>query len=85
MKVKELIEQLAYLDEDAEVKFVYDYGDCCHRQVAVDIVSVDPIMVKYSSYTDSDVMIDDDYEVEEYDEKTSDGSRREVIGLLSSL
>ena len=41
MQVKDLIEQLKYLDQDAEVHFAYNYGDHWRTEVAPKVGRVD--------------------------------------------
>jgi hypothetical protein len=69
MTVKELIEELSYVDQDAEVKFVYNYGDYWRTDVAADIDTVTEGEVVYSSYHRMDKVVDPDddrYEGEEF-------------------
>ena len=77
--VKELIEQLGYMDQDAEVHFSYNYGDHWRTQVAPKVGGVEEGVVKYSDYHRMD-KIEEDEEV--YDEETGDfkeGVRRVVV------
>ena len=60
MTVRELIEALSYMDQDAEVKFAYDYGDYWHTEVAADVDDVCDGTVKYSSYHRMDKVGDSD-------------------------
>lgn len=50
MLVSELIEQLGYMDPNAEVHFSYNYGDHWRTQVAPQVGSVEPGYVTYSEY-----------------------------------
>ena len=78
--VKELIEQLGYMDQDAEVHFSYNYGDHWRTQVAPKVGGVEEGVVKYSDYHRMDKIEDDEEEV--YDEETGDfkdGVRRVVV------
>ena len=78
--VKELIEQLGYMDQDAEVHFSYNYGDHWRTQVAPKVGSVEEGVVKYSDYHRMDKIQDDEDEM--YDEETGDykeGVRRVVV------
>lgn len=78
--VKELIEQLGYMDQDAEVHFTYNYGDHWRTQVAPKVGGVEEGVVKYSDYHRMDKLEEDEDEV--YDEETGDfkeGVRRVVV------
>jgi len=69
MLVRELIEELKYLNQDAEVHFEYNYGDHWRTQVAPRVNSIDEGVVEFSEYHRMDKMVD--YE-ECYDEETGD-------------
>ena len=60
MKVKSLIEQLDYMDPEADVHFGYNYGDYWRTQLAPRVSSVDAGWVKYSSYHRMDAEADKD-------------------------
>ena len=68
MKVSELIEELKYMDPDAEVHFAYNYGDHWRTQVAPTVDRVDVGTVKYSEYHRMPKVVeeedDDDYSTE---------------------
>ena len=68
MKVSELIEELKYMDPDAEVHFAYNYGDHWRTQVAPTVDRVDVGTVKYSDYHRMPKVVesedDDDYSTE---------------------
>jgi hypothetical protein len=67
MNVRELIDQLEGLPQDAEVHFSYDYGDYWHTQVAPEVTNVDQSFVKHSDYHNMDRIVD---EPEEDDDNT---------------
>ena len=67
MKVKDLIEQLGYMDAEAEVHFSYNYGDHWRTQVAPSVDSVEEGVVEFSDYHRMDKMVDDE---DCYDEET---------------
>jgi hypothetical protein len=69
MKVSELIEQLGYMDKDAEVHFSYNYGDHWRSQVAPRVSQVFEGVVEFSDYHRMDKLIDDE---DCYDEDTGD-------------
>ena len=50
MKVKDLIEQLGYMDPEAEVHYSYNYGDHWSTQVAKSVDAVEEGYVSYSEY-----------------------------------
>ena len=69
MLVKELIESLQYMDQDAEVHFAYNYGDHWRTEVAPKVSQVSEGVVEYSEYHRMDKLIDDE---DCYDEDTGD-------------
>ena len=77
MKVSQLIEQLGYMDKDAEVHFSYNYGDHWHTEVAPNVSQVDEGLVKYSEYHRMDKLMDENEMYEE--EGDFEGTRRVVI------
>ena len=77
MLVKELIESLKYMDQDAEVHFSYCYGDHWRTEVAPKIDRVDQGVVEYSEYHRMDKIASEDYDDE--DENTVASQRRVVV------
>ena len=69
MKVSELIEQLGYMDKDAEVHFSYNYGDHWRSQVAPKVSQVFEGVVEFSDYHRMDKLVEDE---DCYDEETGD-------------
>jgi len=65
MKVKDLIEQLGYMDQDADVHFAYGYGDYWRTTVAPKVTQVFEGAVVYSDYHRMDKLADEDFEDEE--------------------
>jgi len=79
LTVKELIEQLKYMDQDAEVHFTYNYGDYWRTQVAPVVCNVSEGFVEHSGYHGMDKLLDEE---DVYDEETGDAkedARRVVI------
>jgi hypothetical protein len=79
LTVKELIQQLEHMDQDAYVHFTYNYGDHWRTQVAPVVCNVTEGFVEHSSYHNMDKLLDED---DVYDEETGDASeeaRRVVI------
>ena len=70
MKVKDLIEQLGYMDAEAEVHFSYNYGDHWRTQVAPSVDSVEEGVVEFSDYHRMDKMVEE-YE-DQFDEESGD-------------
>ena len=68
LTVKELVEQLKYMDQDAYVHFTYNYGDHWRTQVAPKISSVEMGLVKYSDYHRMDKVVEPDWDHEDADE-----------------
>jgi hypothetical protein len=80
MKVSQLIEQLGFMDQDAEVHYAYNYGDHWRTEVAPAVGRVDEGIVEFSDYHRMDKIVnDEDY----YDEETGDykESVRRVVVL----
>jgi hypothetical protein len=69
MKVSQLIEQLQYMDAEAEVHFAYNYGDHWHTTVAPRVSEVSEGVVEFSDYHRMDKLVDDE---DCYDEETGD-------------
>ena len=69
MKVSQLIEQLGYMDKDAEVHFSYCYGDHWHTEVAPRVSNITLGVVEFSEYHRMDKLVDDE---DCYDEETGD-------------
>lgn len=76
MKVKDLIEQLGYMDQDAEVHFSYNYGDHWRTQVAPTVDEVFEGKVTYSQYHSMDKLVDD---YDDEDEDDNEKTRRVVV------
>ena len=83
MKVSELIEQLGYMDPEAEVHFAYNYGDHWRTEVAPKIDRVDEGAVVYSDYHRMDKMVENEYDAEFDDEgrEIVDETLRRVVVL----
>ena len=69
MKVSQLIEQLGYMDKDAEVHFAYGYGVHWNTTVAPRVSEVSEGVVEFSDYHRMDKLVDDE---DCYDEETGD-------------
>jgi hypothetical protein len=76
MLVKELIESLKYMDQDAEVHFSYNYGDHWRTQVAPRVREVFDGVVKPSDYHGMDKLMD---ESDMYEEGDYEGTCRVVV------
>ena len=70
MLVKELIESLKDMDQDAEVHFSYCYGDHWRTEVAPKASRVNEGIVAYSEYHRMDKLVEDEEDC--YDEDTGD-------------
>ena len=82
MQVKELIEMLGYMDQEADVHFMYNYGDHWRTQVAPKVASVGERVVAYSAYHSMDKIQEDEDEDDCYDETTGEykeGVRNVVV------
>ena len=77
MKVKDLIEQLGYMDQEADVHFSYNYGDHWRTQVAPTVDTVEEGLVKHSAYHSMDKLMDENDMYEE--EGDYEGTRRVVV------
>ena len=91
MKVSELIEQLGFMNPDAEVHFSYNYGDHWRSQVAPKVRDCDIGMVKYSDYHNMDKVVDydedgdddenyHDFDVQDEDYQDDDNEEGNVTG-----
>jgi hypothetical protein len=69
MNVAQLIEQLQYLPQDADVHFAYGYGDHWRTTVAPKVSQVFEGVVERSDYHQMDKLVDDE---DCYDEDTGD-------------
>ena len=79
MKVKDLIQQLGYMDADAEVHISYGYGDHWRTQVAPTVDSIEEGVVEFSDYHRMDKIADDE---DCYDDETGnykEGVRKVVV------
>ena len=81
MQVKELIEMLQDMDQDAEVHFSYNYGDHWRTKVAPKIANVEQGFVGYSSYHNMDKMLDEDEVFPDEESGNPDENAREVVIL----
>ena len=80
MKVKDLIEQLGYMDLEADVHFAYNYGDHWRTEVAPKVSQVSEGVVEFSDYHRMDKLVTDEEDC--YDEDTGDykaGIRKVVV------
>jgi len=75
MKVKDLIEQLGYMDPEAEVHFEYGYGDHWRTTVAPKVSTVGTGLVQYSDYHRMDKVVESDWD----DEENEEPKGREVV------
>ena len=67
MKVSQLIEELGFMNPDAEVHFSYNYGDHWRTEVAPAVSQVFEGVVEFSDYHRMDKMVDEE---DTYDEDT---------------
>ena len=83
MQVKELIEMLQHMNQDADVHFAYNYGDHWRTEVAPKLSRVDEGAVVYSEYHRMDRMLEDDGDCEFDDEgnEVLDETLRRVVVL----
>ena len=77
MKVKDLIKQLGYMDQEADVHFSYNYGDHWRTEVAPTVDSISEGLVKYSEYHRMDKLMDENDMYEE--EGDYAGTRRVIV------
>ena len=82
MTVQELIEQLGYMDPNAEVHFAYNYGDHWRTEVAPKVGRIDEGAVVYSAYHRMDKIAEDDTDFDEdTGEEIVDETLRRVVVL----
>ena len=67
LTVAELIEELKYMPQDAEVHFQYNYGDHWRTQVAPSVDSVEMGIVQYSDYHRMPKVVEPDWDEEDAD------------------
>jgi hypothetical protein len=79
MKVSELIEQLKYVDQDAEVHISYNYGDYGRTEVAPQIRRVEEEYVIHSDYHRMDKIADEEYDTNEDTGEWEEGVRQVVV------
>jgi len=79
MKVKDLIEQLGYMNPEAEVHFSYGYGDHWRTQVAPRVSNVFDGVVQYSDYHRMDKLVEDEDEMYEEEGDYNENVRKVVI------
>jgi len=79
MQVKELIEQLGYMNPEAEVHFAYGYGDYWRTTVAPAASRVFQGQVQYSEYHRMDKMVEDEDDFYEEEGDMNEKFRRVVI------
>jgi hypothetical protein len=79
MKVSELIEQLGYMNPEAEVHFSYGYGDHWRTQVAPRVSNVFDGVVQYSDYHRMDKLVEDEDEMYEEEGDYNENVRKVVI------
>ena len=77
MTVADLIEQLGYMDKDAEVHFQYNYGDHWRTEVAPRVTSIGEGVVEFSDYHRMDRLVEEDYDDE--DDAPAEAQRRVVV------
>jgi len=70
MKVQELIEQLRFMNLEAEVHFSYNYGDHWRTHVAPKVHQVFEGVVEFSDYHRMDRLVEDEDNV--YDGNTGE-------------
>lgn len=82
MQVKDLIEMLQGMDQDAEVHYAYNYGDHWRTEVAPKVGRVDEGAVVYSEYHRMDKIVendDSDFDEETGEEIVDETLRRVVV------
>ena len=81
MRVKDLIEALEEMDQNAEVHFQYNYGDYWRTQVAPTVDSVAGGVVAYSDYPNMHKVVNEDREYEDEDEEEERKFVQQVVIL----
>ena len=67
LTVADLIEELKYMPQDAEVHFTYNYGDHWRTQVAPGVDMVEMGFVVHSAYHSMDKVVEPDMDDEDAD------------------
>ena len=83
MQVKDLIEMLQDMDQNADVHFAYNYGDHWRTEVAPKVGRVDEGAVVYSEYHRMDKMVEDtgDCDFDDEGNEVVDETLRRVVVL----
>lgn len=76
MKVADLIEELKYMPQDADVHFTYNYGDHWRTQVAPKVSEVFDGLVEHSEYHRMPKLKD------EYDEDEEDNTQATRVVII---
>jgi hypothetical protein len=79
MKVSQLIEQLGYMNPEADVHFSYGYGDHWRTQVAPKVSEVFEGAVQYSDYHRMDKMVENEDDMYEEDGDYNENVRKVVV------
>ena len=79
MKVSQLIEELGFMDPNAEVHFSYNYGDLWRSEVAPRVDCVLEGVVEYSDYHRMDKMVVDKDRIDEETGDYSEDVRKVVV------
>ena len=80
MRVQDLIDELKYMNPEAEVHFSYNYGDHWRTMVAPKVSEVFEGKVEYSEYHRMHKLAEDDYEDEDRDMREVDAGSVVIIG-----
>jgi hypothetical protein len=79
MLVKDLIEQLGFMNPEAEVHFEYNYGDHWRTHVAPKVSQVFEGAVQYSDYHRMDKLVENEDDMYEEEGDYNENVRRVVI------
>ena len=79
MLVKDLIEQLGYMNPEAEVHFEYNYGDHWRTQVAPKVSEVYEGAVTWSEYHRMPKVVEQDFDYEDEEPGNPEENVKQVV------
>ena len=80
MRVQDLIDELKYMNPEAEVHFSYNYGDHWRTRVAPKVTEVYEGKVEYSDYHRMPKIANDDYDDEDRDMREVEEGSVVILG-----
>lgn len=86
LTVRELIDELETMPEDAVVVLTSDYGDHCHTEQALRIDSVEELTITHrGAYSTSGWVVDEPEDDDEDDEPSAKPTAQQVVALRTPM